>query len=290
MMPAVVTMATVAEPWASRSAALMRYAETITGSPIAVIEPARALPTPVACSTAPKNAPAPTTSRIMPIGLSDSPVIRRQLADGHAAPDTQQVHGEQHGDGERDRRGPEEDHDRTGRFDPGARTTLPNVALRMSSIGTAMTVAISASRRGPGSRTAVAVPPRAGPGPRDRPGRLESPRDASSSAAMNSSGTSTRIRLPMKDPHQTPADQQRGDPADQAHEDEPAQAHAQQPGGRDRTRVRRQERVCHRQAGEHRQRVEHQRPPAAASPRRRPAAPARRCRCRRTPGCRRSGR
>ena len=32
MMPAVVTMATVAEPWAIRSAALIRYAEAITGS------------------------------------------------------------------------------------------------------------------------------------------------------------------------------------------------------------------------------------------------------------------
>ena len=38
---------------------------------------------------------------------------------------------------------------------------------------------------------------------------------------------------------------------------------AEQAGGRDRARVRRQERVGHRQAGEHRHRVQHQRPAAA---------------------------
>ena len=127
MMPAVVTMATVAEPWASRSAALMRYAETITGSPIAAIEPARALPTPVACSTAPKNAPAPTTSRIMPIGLSDSPVIRassptvmpRRIPSRYMASSTATVSATV---------GVPRKNTIDWRFDPGARTTLPNVA------------------------------------------------------------------------------------------------------------------------------------------------------------------
>ena len=87
---------------------------------------------------------------------------------------------------------------------------LPNVALRISSIGTAMTVAISATDGGR-VRTAVAVPP--GPaGPSGPSGSAGSSRDASSSAAMNSSGTSTWIRLPMNDPHQTPLTSHAGIP------------------------------------------------------------------------------
>ena len=133
----------------------------------------------------------------MPIGSQRLAGDPRQLADGHAAPDAQQVHGEQDRDGQRDRRGAEEDQRPTA-VSPGSRTTLPNVALRISSIGTAM-MAISATdggrvAPGRGAAGAARVPvSSSATGPS---------RDASSFAAMNSSGTSTRIRLPMKDPHQ----------------------------------------------------------------------------------------
>ena len=132
----------------------------------------------------------------MPIGLSDSPVIRassatvmpRRIPSRYMASSTATVSAIA---------GVPRKNTTDCRL-PGARTMLPNVALRISSIGTAMTVAISATDGGR-VRTAVAVPP--GPAEPSGPsGSAESSRDASSSAAMNSSGTSTWIRLPMNDP------------------------------------------------------------------------------------------
>ncbi len=92
------------------------------------------------------------------------------------------------------------------------------------------------------------------------------------------------------EPHHTPADQPGRDAAGQTHDDDPAEVDVQQPGRGDGAGVRRQERVRHGQAGEHRHRVAAPATCRRAWPPRRPAGRARRCRCRRTPGCRARGR
>src|SRR5690606_33677057 len=79
-MPAVVTMATVAEPWATRSTTEIRYDRTITGRPTSLNVSERAWATPLALRTAPKTPPAPTTSRMLPTGFSeDVETVSRDL-------------------------------------------------------------------------------------------------------------------------------------------------------------------------------------------------------------------
>jgi len=70
-MPAVVTMATVAEPWATRSTTEIGRASRMAGRPTSLKVPASASAMPLPLRTAPKTPPAPTTSRMLPTGLRE---------------------------------------------------------------------------------------------------------------------------------------------------------------------------------------------------------------------------
>lgn len=64
MMPVVATIATVAEPWAMRSASEITNASTISGRPVLVRLLDRTLPMPLATRMLPNTPPAPTSSAI----------------------------------------------------------------------------------------------------------------------------------------------------------------------------------------------------------------------------------